>query len=346
LTLVTDVIPPPTPEQIRQALVVAGQQFLSQGVTSVAEAGVRTSNHMSAYEDLEACGDLPVRTYLMMMIDETLEPLEALGIKTGFGDEWLRVGPAKLFLDGSIGGRTARMSAPYEGETDNVGLWMYEPDEIKEKMLRAHQAGFQLCAHAIGDAAIALLLDCYEEALERYPREDARHRIEHCSIIDLDIIHRIKRIGAVPIPGTSFLYYFNNAYIQNLGWDRIRYAYGMNTFYEHGIVAAASTDAPVVNTDPAIGLQTMMTRSSEEGTVMWAEEAVPLTEALRAYTYNGAYASFEERIKGTLEPGMLADAVVFDRDIASVDPQEIGTVQADMTIVDGHVVYHRAGAPR
>ena len=346
LTLVTDVIPPPTPEQIRQALVVAGQQFLSQGVTSVAEAGVRTSNHMSAYEDLVACGDLPVRTYLMMMIDETLEPLEALGIKTGFGDEWLRVGPAKLFLDGSIGGRTARMSAPYEGETDNVGLWMYEPDEIKEKMLRAHQAGFQLCAHAIGDAAIALLLDCYEEALERYPREDARHRIEHCSIIDLDIIHRIKRIGAVPIPGTSFLYYFNNAYIQNLGWDRIRYAYGMNTFYEHGIVAAASTDAPVVNTDPAIGLQTMMTRSSEEGTVMWAEEAVPLTEALRAYTYNGAYASFEERIKGTLEPGLLADAVVFDRDLASVDSEEIGAVQADMTIVDGHVVYHRVGAPR
>lgn len=341
---VQEIIPPPSLEQCRQALIAAGEQFLSQGVTSVAEAGVRDQTHMTAYEDLAISGDLPVRTYLMMMIDETLEPLESLGIKTGFGDEWLRIGPAKLFLDGSIGGRTARMSEPYEGETDNFGLWMYDPEEIKEKMIRAHKAGFQLCAHAIGDAAISLLLDCYEEALDRYPREDSRHRIEHCSIIDLDIVHRIKRIGAVPIPGTSFLYYFNNAYVQNLGWDRIRYAYGMNTFYEHGIVAAASTDAPVVNTDPVIGLQTMMTRKSEEGTVMWAEEAVPLTEALRAYTYNGAYASFEEHIKGTLEPGMLADAVVFNQRLSDVDPEEMSQVKADLTIVDGHIVYHRDGA--
>lgn len=343
--LVRNIIPAPTPQRCREALQLAGEQFLSQGVTSVAEAGVRDSTHMLAYEDLAASGSLPVRTYLMMMIDETLEPLEKLGIKTGFGDEWLRIGPAKLFLDGSIGGRTARMSAPYEGESDNVGLWMYEPAEIQEKMLRAHKAGFQLCAHAIGDAAISLLLDIYEEALDRYPREDSRHRIEHCSIIDLDMVHRIKKLGAVPIPGTSFLYYFNNAYIQNLGWDRIRYAYGMNTFYEHGIVAAASTDAPVVNTNPAIGLQTMMNRKSEEGTVMWGEESVPLVEALRAYTFNGAYASFEEDIKGTLTSGMLADAVVFDRDLGELEADEIGTVQADLTIVDGHIVYEREGMP-
>ncbi len=343
-TMVRSIIPEPTLQQCKQALVAAGEQFLSQGVTSVAEAGVRDLTHMTAYEDLAVAGELPVRTYLMMMIDETLDALESLGIKTGFGDEWLRIGPAKLFLDGSIGGRTARMSEPYEGESENVGLWMYDPEEIKQKMIRAHKAGFQLCAHAIGDAAISLLLDAYEEALELYPREDSRHRIEHCSIIDLEIVERIKRIGAIPIPGTSFLYYFNSAYIQNLGWDRIRYAYGMNTFYEHGIVAAASTDAPVVNTNPAIGLQTMMTRKSEEGTVMWAEEAVPLVEALRAYTFNGAYASFEEKIKGTLEPGMLADAVVFECDLASVDPDEMAEVRADITIVDGHVVYRREGS--
>ena len=343
-TMVREIIPSPTLAQSKEALIAAGQQFVSQGVTSVAEAGVRDSIHMTAYEDLHAGGSLPVRTYLMMMIDETLDALSSLGIKTGLGDEWLRIGPAKLFLDGSIGGRTARMSQPYEGETDNVGLWMYEPEEIKAKMLRAHEAGFQLCAHAIGDAAISLLLDSYEEALDKYPREDSRHRIEHCSIIDMDIVERIKRIGAVPIPGTSFLYYFNNAYVQNLGWDRIRYAYGMNTFYEHGIVAAASTDAPVVNTNPAIGLQTMMTRASEEGTVMWAEESVPLVEALRAYTHNGAYASFEEDIKGTLQSGMIADAVVFDRNLSDVDPDNLAAARADLTIVDGHIVYQRDGA--
>lgn len=340
-TLVRQIMPPPTVEQAKAALLAAGAEFLSNGVTSWAEAGVRDNVHMQAYQQLADDGTLPVRSYLMMMIDETLDNLIDLGISTGFGDEWLRIGPAKLFLDGSIGGRTARMSRPYEDETDNVGLWMQEPDEFKWKFKKAHMAGFQCCAHAIGDAAISLLLDCFEEALEAAPRPDHRHRIEHCSIIDMDIIHRIKQIGAVPIPGTSFLHAFNKAYIQNLGWDRIRYAYGMNTFYEHGIVAAASTDAPVVGTSAVVGLQTMMTRLSEEGEVMWAEEAVSLDEALRAYTWNGAYASFEENIKGRLAPGMIGDAVVFETDIAAVDAAEIGKVQVDLTVTDGHVVYTR-----
>jgi predicted amidohydrolase YtcJ len=297
---------------------------------------------MRAYIDLRNEGKLPVRTYLMMMIDEMLDHMVALGIRTGFGDAWLRIGPAKFFLDGSIGGRTARMSQPYEGETDNVGLWMDDPEAMKARFVRAHKAGFQCCAHAIGDAAITLLLDAYEQALAEDPRPDHRHRIEHCSIIDLEMVQRIKRVGAVPIPGTSFLHAFQNAYIQNLGMDRIRYAYGMNTFYEHGIVAAASTDAPVVSTSATIGLQTMMTRLSEEGEPLWSEEAISLEEAVRAYSYNGAYASFEEGIKGTLAPGMLGDAVVFETDISKVEPENVGSVRVDLTVVDGRVVYDRS----
>jgi predicted amidohydrolase YtcJ len=337
-TMVRNVIPPRTVEQIKAALVAAGNDFLSKGVTSFAEAKIERSEELQAYIELRREGKLPVRTYLMMMIDETLDDLIALGIRTGFGDEWLRIGPAKFFLDGSIGGRTARMSRPYEGETENVGLWMDEDTEaVKARFIRAHKAGFQCCAHAIGDAAITLLLDAYEEALAEQPRPDHRHRIEHCSIIDYEMVQRIKRVGAVPIPGTTFLYSFKNAYIQNLGWERIRYAYGMNTFYEHGIVAAASTDAPVVDTSAVLGLQTMMTRRSEEGDVIWEEERVSLDEAVRAYTHNGAYASFEEQIKGRLAP----DAVVFETDIAQVDPGDVGAVKVDMTIADGRVVYER-----
>ncbi|CAN5670689.1 amidohydrolase [soil metagenome] len=340
-TMVRKVMPPPTLDQAKAALIAAGQDFLSKGVTSWAEAGVRDDTHMRAYVELANDGTLPVRSYLMMMIDETLDNLISLGITTGFGDEWLRIGPAKLFLDGSIGGRTARMSQPYEGETDNVGLWMQDPQEFKDKFKKAHMAGFQCCAHAIGDAAISLLLDSYEEALEAQPRPDHRHRIEHCSIVDMDIIQRIKQLGVIPIPGTSFLHAFNKAYIQNLGWERIRYAYGMNTFYEHGIVAAASTDAPVVGTSASIGLQTMMTRLSEEGEPMWPEESISLEEAVRAYTYNGADASCEENIKGRLAPGMLGDAVVFETDISAVNATEVGKVQADLTVTDGHIVYNR-----
>jgi predicted amidohydrolase YtcJ len=342
-TMVRDAMPPYTVEQCKDALIAAGHDFLSKGVTSVAEAGIYDNILMQAYIELRNEGRLPVRTYLMMMIDEMLDHLVSLGITTGFGDEWLRIGPAKFFIDGSIGGRTARMRTPYEGETDNLGLWMDEDTEaIKQRFIRAHKAGFQCCAHAIGDGAIELLLDAYEEALAQQPREDHRHRIEHCSIIDYDMVQRIKRVGAVPIPGTTFLHAFKNAYVQNLGMERIRYAYGMNTFYEHGIVAAASTDAPVVGTSATLGLQTMMTRRSEEGDVIWAEEAISLEEAVRAYTWNGAYASFEERIKGTLTPGKLGDVVVFNTDITAIDPGEIGQVEVDMTVADGRVVYERA----
>ncbi|RIK47126.1 MAG: amidohydrolase [Chloroflexi bacterium] len=345
-TLVRSVMPEPTKEQLQAALIAAGNDFLSKGVTSVAEAGIYNPTQMRAYVDLRNEGRLPVRTYLMMMIDEMLDHMIALGIRTGFGDEWLRIGPAKFFLDGSIGGRTARMSRPYEGEESNVGLWMDDPEAMKARFVRAHKAGFQCCAHAIGDAAITLLLDAYEQALAEDPRPDHRHRIEHCSIVDLEMVRRIKRVGAVPIPGTSFLYAFQNAYIQNLGMERIRYAYGMNTYYEHGIVAAASTDAPVVSTSATIGLQTMLTRRSEEGQVLWEEEAVSLEEAVRAYSYNGAYASFEERIKGTLEVGKLGDAVVFETDISAVPAHQVGAVQVDLTIADGRIVYDREAAGR
>jgi predicted amidohydrolase YtcJ len=340
--LVRDALPQPSIDDCKAWLVVAGKDFLSQGVTSVAEAGIYDNTLMRAYVELRNSGELPVRTYLMMMIDEMLDHLIDVGIQTGFGDEWLRIGPAKFFIDGSIGGRTARMSRPYEGETDNVGLWMDEDTTaVKARFVKAHKAGFQCCAHAIGDAAITLLLDAYEEALAEAPRADHRHRIEHCSIVDYDMIQRIKRVGAVPIPGTSFLHAFKNAYVQNLGWERIRYAYGMNTFYEHGIVAAASTDAPVVSTSATIGLQTMLTRRSEEGDEIWPQEKISHDEAVRAYTWNGAYASFEERIKGRLAPGMLGDAVVFETDISTVDPAEVGTVRVDMTVADGRVVYER-----
>lgn len=342
-TMVRDAMPQPTVEMCKEALIAAGHDFLSKGVTSVAEAGIHDDTLMRAYIELRNEGRLPVRTYLMMMIDEMLDHLISLGITTGFGDGWLRIGPAKYFIDGSIGGRTARMRKPYEGETDNYGLWMDEDTvAIKQRFIRAHKAGFQCCAHAIGDGAIELLLDAYEEALAQQPREDHRHRIEHCSIIDYDMVQRIKRIGAVPIPGTTFLYAFKNAYVQNLGMERIRYAYGMNTFYEHGIVAAASTDAPVVGTSATLGLQTMMTRRSEEGDVIWAEEAISLEEAVRAYTWNGAYASFEEHIKGSLTPGKLGDVAVFNTDITAIDPGEVGAVEVDMTVADGRVVYERA----
>lgn len=344
LKLARQAIEAPTTEQIKEALLLAGRSFLSVGVTSVAEAGIARDAEMRAYIDLERAGELPVRTYLMMMIDETLEPLTRLGIRTGFGNDWLRIGPAKLFLDGSIGGRTARMSQPYESEDDNLGLWMQDPNVMKEKIKAAHRAGFQCCAHAIGDAAIELLIMAFEEAQAEAPRPDARPRIEHSSILRPDLIDRVKKLGAIPIPGTTFLYAFQKAYVQNLGYDRIRYAYAMRTFFDRGIVAAASTDAPVDPVDAMIGIQTMVTRRSDEGVEIWPEERITLEEAVRAYTYNSAHASFDEKIKGTLQPGKLGDLVVLETDLRTVEPEALAQVKVDLTVIEGDVKYDRASA--
>lgn len=331
----------PSVAQIAEALELGGRAFNASGVTSAVEAGIDRPEELQAYQLLRREGRLPFRAYLMMMIEEMLEPMEQIGLQTGMGDDWLRIGPAKLFSDGSIGGRTARMRFPYEGQAENVGLWMEPPAVMKQKIMRAHKAGFQIGIHAIGDAAIDLILDGYEAAMAAYPRPNPRHRVEHCSIIDRQTIERIARMGVIPIPGTSFLYHFRDAYVQNLGMERIRYAYGMKSFADHGIIAAASTDAPVVPTSATIGLQTMLTRRDMHGREMWAEEAIDLDAALRAYTWNGAYASFEETIKGSLEAGKVGDVTVFETDLRSVAPGDLGSVRIDYTIADGRVVHAR-----
>jgi predicted amidohydrolase YtcJ len=341
LTHVRSFMPEPDETRIAAALEAGGRQFLRDGVTSATEAGIRDPRELGAYQRLRREERLPVRSYLMMMLDETLDPLLELGVRTGFGDEWLRIGPAKLFSDGSIGGRTARMRRPYEGQPDNVGLWMMPPDELKAKVKRAHDAGFQVGIHAIGDAAIELVIDAYAEAQAANPRPQPRHRIEHCSIVDDGLLRRIAEIGAVPLPGTSFLRHFRDAYIDALGEARIQQSYGFRSYERFGIIAAASTDAPVVPTSAVAGLQTMVTRRDQFGRPVGLDEAVPLADALRAYTVNGAYASFEEGIKGTLAPGMLGDVTVFETDLFAVAPDDLAGVQIDYTIVDGSIAFDR-----
>ena len=341
LEFVRTAIGQPTEDQLAAAIQRGGQAFLASGVTSTVEAGIDEPRELAAYQRLRQAGDLPVRTYLMMMLDQMLEPMLQLGLRTGFGDEMLRIGPAKLFSDGSLGGRTARMRRPFQGEADNVGLWMMPPADLKAKVLRAHRAGFQVGIHAIGDAAVELVIEAYEEAQRADSSPDPRHRIEHCSIVDEGLIGRIAAIGAVPIPGTSFLRHFRDAYVQNVGEERLRYAYGLASFARHGIIAAASTDAPVVPTSATAGLQTMVTRRDLAGHPVWPEEAVPLADALRVYTVNGAYASFEERTKGTLVPGMLGDVTVFETDLFAVAPDDLAQVQVDLTILGGAVAFAR-----
>ncbi|WP_047864398.1 amidohydrolase [Rubrobacter aplysinae] len=334
--LVESALPEPSVEELAAALKRAGGIYNSLGVTSVAEAGIRRSEELQAYQRFRETGG-SLRAYLMVIADHALDHFAPAGVRTGFGDEMLKIGPAKIFLDGSVGGGTARMREPYLGEEENRGLWMREPEEMRDTLKRAHEAGWQLCAHAIGDAAIDLLLDVYEGIFSEHPRPDARPRIEHCEFVgDSAVFDRISGLGALPVPGTTFLREFLPMYEQSLGRERLRYANAMRSFADREIVAAASSDAPVVTPDPLAGIQTMISRPDRE--------AISLEEAIRAYTLSGAYASFEEGVKGSLTPGKLGDVAVLGEDLNSVEPDGLTQVGVDLTVLDGEIVYSRQGS--
>jgi predicted amidohydrolase YtcJ len=339
--LIRRLLPPPTIADYRKYLRLAGERFQGYGITSVGEAGIGSSDQFAAYEAAAKDGELPVRVFTMMLIDATLDSLVSLGLRTGFGDEWLRIGPAKLLQDGSGGGRTAAITGEYRNDPGNSGITIYNQEGLDERLGRAHAAGFQLAAHAIGDRAIEMILDAYERALATAPKPDARPRIEHCGICTPRVLDRMQRLGVVAVPQPSFVYYLGDSYIANFTLEQLALSYPGRTWFDRGIVAAGSSDVPVVSCDPYVNLRSAVTRLTQDGQRMGPEQGVTIEEAVRMFTLNGAYASLEERIKGSITPGKLADLVVLDRDPRSVSPEELHTLRAEMTVLDGKVVFER-----
>jgi hypothetical protein len=342
IELVRGLIPKPTRTQLKADLLAAGERFRAYGITSVGEAAIRTSDELAAYQELALAGELPVRVFTMMLIDDTLDALEKLGIRTGFGDEWLRIGPAKLFQDGSGGGRTAAMDAPYPGEPGNRGIAIYEQAHLDEKFARAHRAGFQLSAHAIGDRAIAMILDAYEAALAAFPVADPtrlRWRIEHCGMCTPAILDRMARLGIVAVPQPNFVYELGDSYRRNFTPEQLALSYPNQAWFDRGIVAVGSSDVPVVGCNPFLGLRSAVTRLTRDGETMGSAQGVSVEEALRMFTRHGAFATFEEGFKGTVVPGKLADLAVLSDDPRSVAPDALHELRCEMTVLGGQVVF-------
>jgi predicted amidohydrolase YtcJ len=337
--LVHEQIPRSTRAESKDALRAAGERFLAFGITSVGEARIRTSDEFAAYQELLAAGELPVRVFTMMLIDDTLDPLSRLGMRTGWGDAWLRIGPAKLFQDGSGGGRTAAMTTDYVNDPGNRGITIYDQDGLNERFSRAHAAGFQLAAHAIGDRAITMILDAYEDALTKTPKADHRFRIEHCGMCTPEIIDRMVRLEIIAVPQPSFIYELGDSYIRNFTSEQLACSYPSRTWFDRGIVAVGSSDVPVVDCDVLVNLRSAITRLTQTEQRMGPGQGVTIEEALQMFTINGAYASFEEGIKGTITPGKLADLVVLSGDPRAIPPEDLPSLSVEMTVIDGRVAY-------
>jgi predicted amidohydrolase YtcJ len=339
MRLVYGQFPPRTRAELKDALRAAGERFLAYGITSVGEASIRTSDEFAAYQELAAEGELPVRVFTMMLIDDTLDALAGLGMRTGWGDEWLRIGPAKLFQDGSGGGRTAAMTTDYVNDPGNRGITIYDQAGLNERFARAHAAGFQLAAHAIGDRAITMILDAYEAALTTSPKTDHRFRIEHCGMCTPEIIDRMARMQVIAVPQPNFIYELGDSYIRNFTEDQLACSYPGRTWFDRGIVVVGSSDVPVVDCNVLRNLCSAVTRLTATGQRMGPGQGVTIDEALVMFTRHGAFASFEEGIKGTISPGKLADLVVLSGDPRAIPAEDLPSLSVEMTVVDWRVAF-------
>lgn len=331
---------------LRRCLETAGRAYLAAGVTSSQEAGIFTTPEFAVYQDAWAAGELPLRTYLMIRTN-FLDALEQLGMSTGFGDDRLRIGCLKVMSDGSLIGRTAAVSQPFleDPNPNNLGLEMMPQAELDETIWRGHRAGWQVAIHAIGDRGIEMCLDGFERALQRQPRADHRHRLEHCGILRPDLIERIKNLGVVPVGQPPFILEFGDGFLRHLGRERCQLTYALKTVLDAGIPLTASSDSPVSSYQPLIGIKAAVTERTASGADFAPGEAISVEDALALYTRAGAYASFDEHRKGTITPGKLADLAVLAADPRGVVPDEIDQIAVLATISGGRTVYQSPIAP-
>ncbi|MBL8687451.1 MAG: amidohydrolase [Rhodospirillaceae bacterium] len=341
-------MPKPNRAHLIDAIERAGRHCLSQGITSVVDAGVGLRAKFQewfAYQEAKRTGRLSVRSYLSFTggPDGALAEAQANGLITGVGDEMMRIGPVKFWADGSAGGRTAAMSEPYRCCGNEKGMLCFEDREMEEMVLDVHAAGYQIAIHAIGDAAIEQAIVAVDKALRKVPKADARPRIEHCGFVTDRQIGEMKRLGMIPSPQPVFIHEFGDLYVDVLGEARSNASYPMRRWHDRGLRPAAGSDAPVSSDDPLIGLHVMVTRKTDRGRVLGSSETLPLADALHTYTANGAYSAFAEAERGTLEPGMLADIAVVDRDLFKADAGELLEAKVDLTILGGEVRFDRRG---
>lgn len=339
---VRDQIPPPTLEDFVRALKKCNDAYLRAGITSSQDAGSNSGDRIRAYQIAVARGDLKLRT--SMMIRENLLPqIDELGVMQGLGSDRLRVGPIKMFVDGSLIGRTAAVTVPFleDPSDDNLGLTMMSQERLDELVLHAHRLGYQIAIHAIGDRGIDMVLDAYEKALAAYPRSDHRHRVEHCGICRPDILDRIARMGVIPVSQPVFILEYGDGFIRHLGLDRVQLTYPFRSFLDRDIPLVFSSDCPVSDFNPLKSIQAAVTERTGSGKSYALEEAVSVEEALQMYTVAGAYATFEEDIKGALKPGMLADFAILDEDPRQVDPDGLAAINVSATIIGGDLAYEQ-----
>ncbi len=341
------IIPPFKKEDIEAALLKVCDHCIKNGLTSVQAdefISADMEDVLEVFFKLANNNKLPIRVYKQLRLPtiDKLNRFLKMGYKTGDGDEFFKIGPLKLVIDGVLGARTAALRNPYSDDPTNVGILIYEQDELDEITSKAYKNGLQIAIHGIGDRAIDMIFDTFIKALEENPKDDPRFRIIHSQITAKDHIDKYKKYNVIADVQPAFISSDLPIVESRVGEERAKWTYNWKRFLERGIHISAGSDSPIESFNPLIGIYAFVTRQTldgypEEG---WLpEQKLTVYEAIYAYTMGAAYSSFEEDIKGSITPGKLADMVVLSDDIFNIDSKKIKDIKVEKTIIDGKVVY-------
>jgi predicted amidohydrolase YtcJ len=271
---------------------------------------------------------------------QDVERIKAMGVHTGFGDAHLKFGPIKIFSDGGMGARTiAIYPPPLQNEPQNFGLLLWKSEDLEKTQQQLAALGWQLATHAIGDRAIDQVLDSYAKVAQLYPGRDLRNRVIHCGVATPAIQKRLKALNVLVDDNPPFIYWIGS-WFEKYGPERVRWSYPAKSYFDNGIIVSGGSDVYVTPISPWWGIwAAVVRREQKSGQVLVPEERITVRQALQMYTLNGAYAGFEEKIKGSLEVGKLADFVVLDRNLLEVPSDELKDVKVLATFVGGQAIY-------
>lgn len=349
--LVLNLLKPYRRDDIVEAIERATKVYAEQGITSFTEAGIgagwigHTPTEIRAYQEAAESGRLHARAQLMPTIESFSELSSAngessghgmsLGLRTGFGDEMVRIGPVKIFVDGSLTGHTCALSEPFVGEPDNVGMLLWEESEVRARMLSAAEAGWAIAAHAIGDRAIDIAIDVLDEAQKLYGSPPTPHRIEHVSYLRDDQLPKLAAASIAVTPQALFVHQFGDEFLNSLGSDRAAGVYRAQSLVDAGVVVAGSSDRPCLDGNPFVAIRTLLQRRTLTDTIFAPHEIVSPEIALSMYTRDAAVAIGAEGLVGMLTPGLKADMVILDRSPLEVTPDEITDLKIIATLLGG-----------
>jgi predicted amidohydrolase YtcJ len=342
--LLYKALPEPSREMNVRAARAGLAHAASLGVTSVQDNS--SIDALPTYQQIRTEGGLLARINVWRPVSAMKSLIES-GVRSGLGDDWIRIGAIKILSDGSMGAGTAAFFEPYSDEPTTSGLLLYPVEELNRMIDEADAAGFQLAVHAIGDRANALVLDAFEKVSASRPRADRRLRIEHSQVVRRADLARYAKMRVVASIQPSHCIDDMRWAPKRIGVERCRMAYNFKSFLDAGIPVAFGTDWYVEPLDPRIGLYAAVTRETVAGGPKGGflpEERISLDAAIDLYTRGSAYAEFADDRKGTLEPGKLADLAVFAADLFKIEPKRILETPVDLTMVGGRVVFERASS--